>query len=165
MPSAPATACLEPGCSGAAVERGRCRRHRRTTSGRGYGTEHERERRAALPGARCERCGCTRNLQRDHRIPVSLGGSQAPANKRWLCRCPEHRCHDLVGLRSDRAPADAIDVAIRMPGIRADARAFEREVVDAVAAALFGPSDGNDETWMRARKAGGVAGDRLRSPS
>ncbi len=34
------------------------------------------ERAAALTGAECEACGCTSNLQRDHVIPVSLGGSQ-----------------------------------------------------------------------------------------
>jgi 5-methylcytosine-specific restriction endonuclease McrA len=69
-------------------------------SERGYGTEHQAERRAALPGARCEACGETRNLERDHILPVSLGGSQAPSNKRWLCR----RCHNRIGLkRNSRA--------------------------------------------------------------
>jgi 5-methylcytosine-specific restriction endonuclease McrA len=101
MPFASPTACTQQPCPHPAVARGRCAIHQRTTSQRGYGTDHQVERRAALPGARCERCGCTRNLQRDHRIPTTLGGSQASSNKRWLCRCPEHRCHDVVGLRSD----------------------------------------------------------------
>ncbi|HEX5012703.1 MAG TPA: hypothetical protein VFV72_00995, partial [Candidatus Limnocylindrales bacterium] len=71
MPNAAATACSEPGCPDAAVDRGRCARHRRTTTERGYGREHQLDRAAALPGAKCEACGCTRNLQRDHRIPRS----------------------------------------------------------------------------------------------
>jgi 5-methylcytosine-specific restriction endonuclease McrA len=91
------TACVVAGCPGYAVERGRCARHRRTTAQRGYGIEHRRERAAALPGARCEACGSTRGLQRDHVVPVSLGGSQARENKRWLCAA----CHARHGLRSD----------------------------------------------------------------
>ena len=103
MPYAPLPACAEPRCPGRAVYRGRCERHRplTTTTARGYGATHQRERAAALPGAKCEACGCTRNLQRDHRIPTTLGGSEHPSNKRWLCRCPEHGCHDRVGMRRD----------------------------------------------------------------
>jgi hypothetical protein len=102
MPIAPLAACIEPRCPGRAVPggRGRCVYHRRTTAGRGYGRPHQLERAAALPGARCEACGCGRSLQRDHRIPVSLGGTDAPSNKRWLCACPEHQCHARLGLRS-----------------------------------------------------------------
>jgi hypothetical protein len=101
------TACASPRCPAFAVPggRGRCAVHRETTSQRGYGAQHRRERTAALPGARCERCGCTLNLQRDHVVPVSMGGSQAPSNKRWLCRCPGHACHDAVGMRRDRPNA------------------------------------------------------------
>ena len=102
MPTAAPSACSEPLCPHPAVDRGRCDLHQRTTSERGYGTEHQREAAAARPGAKCEACGCTRNLERDHRIPTSLGGSQASVNKRWLCRCPEHGCHDRLGVRSDR---------------------------------------------------------------
>lgn len=93
--------CAEPGCPERAVARGLCPRHRKTTSARGYGTAHQRERAAALPGARCEACGCTRNLQRDHRVPVSLGGAEDPSNKRWLCSCSEHACHAKFGVRAD----------------------------------------------------------------
>jgi hypothetical protein len=105
MPYATPTACREQPCPRPAVERGRCAVHRQTMSERGYGVEHQAERRAALPGARCESCGCdggTRGLQRDHRVPASMGGGQDSSNKRWLCRCPEHRCHDRVGARVDR---------------------------------------------------------------
>jgi hypothetical protein len=106
MPYAPAPACLEPRCPNRAVPggRGRCEEHRQNTTERGYGTAHQRERRAALPGARCESCGCTdlSCLQRDHRVPVGLGGPEIASNKRWLCRSANHRCHDRIGLRRDR---------------------------------------------------------------
>ena len=99
-PTAPMPACLEPRCPGRAVPggRGRCAAHRLTDAERGNGAAHRRERRAALPGARCEACGATVDLQRDHRIPHSLGGSDSdPANKRWLCRAH----HAAIGLRKD----------------------------------------------------------------
>ena len=38
--------CAEPGCPEFAVDRGRCERHRRSTTGRGYGQEHQAARRA-----------------------------------------------------------------------------------------------------------------------
>jgi len=98
------TACLVAGCPGVAVDRGRCELHRRTTSQRGYGTPHQRERAAALPGASCEaadaigrKCGCTVDLQRDHVIPSSLA---ADSRRRWLCNCPQHRHHARLGLKS-----------------------------------------------------------------
>lgn len=90
------SACLEPGCPNPAIDRGRCQDHRRTTSQRGYGAPHQRERRSALPGARCAECGCTKQLQRDHPVPDSMGGSR---ERRWLCDCSEHRCHSRKGLR------------------------------------------------------------------
>jgi len=97
--------CLTCGRAVAKTYRGRCELHRETTTQRGYGSDHQRERAAALPGAKCQACGCTRNLQRDHRVPSSLGGSRHPSNKRWLCRCSDHRCHDRIGLRRDRPGA------------------------------------------------------------
>ena len=33
-----------------------------------------------------------------------MGGGQGSSNKRWLCRCEAHRCHDRVGARVDRTP-------------------------------------------------------------
>lgn len=98
MPTAPLTACREPRCPEGAVPRGRgyCARHKRTEAERGYGREHRIDRRLNRPGATCERCGATENLQRDHRIPRSLGGGEEPGNKRWLCR----PCHDAVGVKS-----------------------------------------------------------------
>lgn len=56
-------------------------------------------------GARCSACGCSSHLERDHvnpTIPVGDPRREAPANKRWLCRCPEHGCHDRIGARRDR---------------------------------------------------------------
>lgn len=110
-PMAPLSACLTPRCPAFAVDRGRCQAHRRTTTQRSYGIVHQRERAAALPGARCERCGCdggpARHLQRDHRVPASMGGDESATNKRWLCRGRgDHACHDLIGLRIDRQSRD-----------------------------------------------------------
>jgi len=36
--------CAVPGCPGYAVHRGRCQRHRRTTTQRGYGVPHQQAR-------------------------------------------------------------------------------------------------------------------------
>lgn len=94
--------CLSPRCPYLAVHRGYCQRHRQSTTARSYGAEHQRERAAALPGARCEACGSTRDLQRDHILPASLGGSQHPSNKRWLCSV----CHGRIGVRRDRGPSN-----------------------------------------------------------
>lgn len=107
MPTAPRAACLEPGCPDRAVARGRCERHRPTEAQRGYGAAHRRDRRANRSGASCARCGCTTDLQRSHRIPVSLGGGEDPANKEWLCDCPVHRCHSRFGLKSSSVGAFA----------------------------------------------------------
>jgi hypothetical protein len=85
-----------------ATARGYCERHRRTTTQRGYGASHQRERAVALPGATCAACGCSRQLQRDHIVPRSIGGSDDASNKRWLCDCPEHRCHSRLGSKSNR---------------------------------------------------------------
>jgi hypothetical protein len=82
------------------VARGYCDVHRKTEEERGYGRAHRLDRKVNRSGAKCERCGCTVNLQRDHRVPHSMGGGEEPSNKRWLCRCSEHRCHDVVGVRS-----------------------------------------------------------------
>jgi len=98
MPTAPLSACLSPRCPGFAVSRGYCEQHKPTTTQRGGGSLHQRERASALAGARCERCGSIERLERDHRLPRSLGGSDSdPANKRWLCR----PCHSAIGLRRD----------------------------------------------------------------
>lgn len=61
MPTAAPTACKVAACPYPAVDRGRCQRHRRTTSQRGYGGIHRRLRAQALasydPAAPCPRCG------------------------------------------------------------------------------------------------------------
>ncbi len=132
MPSAPRSPCQEPRCPYLAFHRGRCAVHRQTTTQRGYGAGHQQERAAALPGARCGRCGCTVNLHRDHRVPRSLGGIEHPSNKRWLCDCVEHRCHSRFGVKSTsrrgagqnygRSPA-SLTLAQRytLPRLRSDA--------------------------------------------
>lgn len=97
MPTAPLPACLTPRCPGRAVARGYCEQHKRSEAERGYGRAHRVDRMVNRPGARCERCGATVGLHRDHRIPASMGGDDSPANKRWLCR----PCHDAVGVRSN----------------------------------------------------------------
>jgi hypothetical protein len=109
MPYAIAAACSTPRCPGRAVPngRGKCARHKLSEAERGYGRAHRLDRKVNRPGAKCEACGCTNNLQRDHRVPVSMGGTEAASNKRWLCRCKEHGCHDRVGMRRDSAVRDA----------------------------------------------------------
>jgi len=96
------TVCTLHGCPNPAVSggRGRCAVHRLSEAERGYGREHRRDRAVNRAGASCESCGCTQNLQRDHRIPHSMGGGEEPANKRWLCACPDHRCHARVGVKT-----------------------------------------------------------------
>jgi len=96
------SSCAIARCPRPAQVRGRCPRHHLTTTARGYGAAHQRERAAGESGARCVACGCMCNLQRDHIIPLSAGGTEHPINKRWLCRCSEHRCHDRFGARRDR---------------------------------------------------------------
>jgi 5-methylcytosine-specific restriction endonuclease McrA len=97
MPTFPPVACVEQPCPRPAEDRGRCAVHRQSTTERGYGSVHQAEARAARPGARCVVCGSTTNLQRGHRIPTSLGGSQANSNKEWMCG----DCHPKFGLRRD----------------------------------------------------------------
>jgi hypothetical protein len=96
MPTAPRSACLTPRCPGFAVHRGHCERCRKSEAERGYGRQHRVDRMVNRPGARCERCGSTDRLERDHLIPRSMGGGEEPGNKRWLCR----PCHDAVGMKS-----------------------------------------------------------------
>jgi len=93
MPPMP---CLSPRCPYLGVHRGYCQRHRTSESERGYGREWRRVR-AEVRGDACERCGSRSDLTLDHRVPQSLGGSNARANLRTLCRA----CHSAVGVRSN----------------------------------------------------------------
>lgn len=95
-------ACAVPRCPRPAAYRGRCEAHRQNTTARGYGASHQDQRAAALPGARCVACGCSEQLNLDHRLPALMGGSDRWANKRWLCACAEHTCHQRLGRRRDR---------------------------------------------------------------
>jgi len=89
--------CIEPRCPRPAVARGYCRAHARTTSARGYGTEHQQRRARLVRGGACAECGTTRGpLHLDHRVPRSLGGTDRPENLRLLCG----PCHARVGRRS-----------------------------------------------------------------
>lgn len=111
-PASPRTVCTIPGCPRPAAQRGRCSAHAQTTTQRGYGIPHQRERAAALPGAACEACGCRQNLQRDHRDPFLRGmAREASANKRWLCSCTEHACHQRLGVRTDGRGGQLVETA------------------------------------------------------
>jgi len=66
MPLAAPTACRDQPCPHPAVDRGRCSLHRRSTTERGYGTDHQADRRSlehTLP-APCW-YGCGRVLTKD----------------------------------------------------------------------------------------------------
>ena len=56
--------------------------------------EYRRNKRLALrrAGGRCENCGQKRQVQVDHRIPVTQGGTHALANLQVLC-CGPGSCH------------------------------------------------------------------------
>jgi len=98
MPYAAAAVCLTPGCSGVAVEGGRCPRCRPTTSQRGYGADWQRTSRRLRAGRRCEACGSTSDLTADHIQAIPLGGTGQASNLRVLCRS----CHGSIGEKRDR---------------------------------------------------------------
>jgi 5-methylcytosine-specific restriction endonuclease McrA len=78
-------ACAVPRCPLPAVHRGRCIKHRQTTTERGYGPEWQRI--AKLTRERtCEVCGTEDDLTVDHVLPKSMGGTDDPFNLRTLCR-------------------------------------------------------------------------------
>jgi len=39
-----------------------------------------------FPGRRCAKCGSRKNLEIDHKKPLSMGGTNKTRNLRWLCR-------------------------------------------------------------------------------
>jgi 5-methylcytosine-specific restriction protein A len=90
--------CAVPSCPRYAVPRGRgrCARHRRTTTQRGYGAQWRRIR-AEVLGPACEICGTARDLTVDHITPLSKGGTHDPRNLRTLCRSCHGRHCDQVG--------------------------------------------------------------------
>ncbi len=92
------TSCLVAGCPGFAVLKGRCERHRQTTSQRGYGARWQSISRRLRDGAACVMCGSRERLAVDHVVPRSLGGSNARGNLRTLCAS----CHARYGVQSNR---------------------------------------------------------------
>ncbi len=45
-----------------------------------------------VPGPKeCVRCKRTENLERDHVVPLEIGGKDVSSNLQWLCR----KCHDF----------------------------------------------------------------------
>ena len=75
--------CLEAGCT-AHAHPGypRCLPHQRLT----YRPYNHPAYRSHPRAPRCERCGATTDLTRDHIMPTSKGGGADPANLRTLCR-------------------------------------------------------------------------------
>ena len=82
---------------------GEARRH----SAKTYGAEWRKARDKALARARrrCEKCGSIKDVQVDHIIPVSQGGTHLQANLQVLCG--EHHRAKTAGEGSGyRRPAD-----------------------------------------------------------
>ncbi|MFD8594564.1 HNH endonuclease [Kitasatospora sp. NPDC059646] len=90
--------CLRHGCIRTTLRNGRCGNHQLRR-----GWDRTSPRNAARPGDwssrraralahdhfRCRICGARENLEVDHIVPVSRGGSWEPANLQTLCRS----CH------------------------------------------------------------------------
>lgn len=101
--AAPYRPCLRAGCP-RVQSAPYCAQHAPTEEERGYGREHRLLRTIGRARARCENCGGRRRPQLDHRIPRSLGGTNEPANLRWLCAS----CHGRLGVRVNaNTPAGA----------------------------------------------------------
>lgn len=76
----------------------------------------------------CVGCGTTRNLTRDHIIPLSKGGPDAAANIQTLC----YRCNQAKADRLDWHPAARIALADVHPTLR---RALARDALRGSSAA------------------------------
>lgn len=78
-----------------------------------YGAEWKRARAAALAraGRRCQKCSSTQEIQVDHVIPVSQGGSHAASNLQVLCgNCHRHKtATEGSGYRGNRTRKPAPD--------------------------------------------------------
>lgn len=65
---------------------------------RGYKLTVIRERIIVRDGAACVKCGCGLNLEIDHIVPLSIGGSEADINRQVLCV----GCHKLKSLNEEK---------------------------------------------------------------
>lgn len=82
---------------------------KRQADARNYGTNYRRQRQAALnrDRHRCVTCGATRDLQVDHIVPVSQGGTEDLTNLRTLCgRCHRSKTANEGGGYRSVVPAD-----------------------------------------------------------
>jgi 5-methylcytosine-specific restriction endonuclease McrA len=92
-------ACIVPRCSQPALDRarGRCARHRQTTTSRGYGPEWRRLRAEAIARQPyCTTCGSRQDLTADHIVPLALGGLGTRSNVQVLCRPCNSRKRDRL---------------------------------------------------------------------
>lgn len=106
MPTAALTYCAQPGCS-TLVTAGRCVKHQRPTwqhrasrQERGYGSEHERNRRAVLREEDyCGICGGPGlpDDVADHIVPLARGGSGERTNMQRAHRMCNHRKGGRIG--------------------------------------------------------------------
>lgn len=69
---------------------------------RGYIKKHVREAVLARDNNRCVRCGSDKNLQMDHILAVSKGGSNEPDNLRTLCRSCNSSKRDRDDISNNR---------------------------------------------------------------
>lgn len=104
MPIAPPTRCSAPECYELTTE-GRCEQHQRkawANRSKAWGAGSTRKWRAfrdAHIASACRWCGKESDLQLDHIIPLSLGGSKwDPANVQTLCS----GCHDVKSAQDRR---------------------------------------------------------------
>jgi 5-methylcytosine-specific restriction enzyme A len=82
-------------------------RESRRRSDATYGTEWRKARDKALARAqrRCAKCGSTKDVQVDHVIPVSQGGTHTQANLQVLC-IEHHRAKTAIEGSGYRHPND-----------------------------------------------------------
>ncbi|MFC5144280.1 HNH endonuclease [Streptomyces aureoversilis] len=106
MPTSPPTRCSEGGCHELTTT-GRCDAHTRKAWANpskawraGSTRQHRRWRAARLAEEpECRRCGATKDLQVDHIVPLSEGGSRwDPANAQTLCAT----CHEVKSAEDRR---------------------------------------------------------------
>ena len=97
MSGYPPKGCKAPRCTGHAVSRGYCTEHAPTEAQRGYGSDWRQVRaRVRQQETSCRECASMLDLTVDHIRPQSLGGTNARANLRVLCRS----CHASIGRKA-----------------------------------------------------------------